>query len=82
MKNMDTWRFAHRFCGRIWIVGGCISLPAAIIPMLLVMGESVATIGYMGAACLVLPFIFIVVSIIFTENALKKKFDSFGHPKK
>ena len=45
-------------------------------------GESVDTIGYMGAACLVLPFIFIVVSIIFTENALKKKFDSFGHPKK
>ena len=82
MKNMDTWRFAHRFCGLIWIVGGCISLPAAIIPMLLVMGESVETIGYMGAACFVLPFIFIVVSIIFTENALKKKFDSFGHPKK
>ena len=82
MKNMDTWRFAHRFCGRIWIVGGCISLPLAILSMLAVIGKSENTIGYVGASWLFLPLILIVISIIFTENALKKKFDSFGHPKK
>ena len=81
MKNMDTWRFAHRFCGRIWIVGGCASLPLAIISMLLVIGNGENTIGYVGASWLFLPLILIVISIILTENALKKKFDSFGQPK-
>ncbi len=81
MKNMDTWRFAHHFCGRIWIVGGCISLPCAILSMLSVIGKSENTIGYVGASWLFLPLILIVISIIFTENALKKKFDNFGQPK-
>ena len=81
MKNMDTWRFAHRFCGLIWIVGGCVSLPLAIISMLLVIGKNENTIGYVGASCLFLPLILVVISIILTENALKKKFNSFGQPK-
>ncbi len=81
MKNMGTWKFAHRYCGRIWIVNGCISLLLAILSMLLVIGKDKNTVGYVGAAWLFLPLILIVISIIFTENALKKKFDNFGQPK-
>ena len=81
MKNMNTWRFAHHYCGRIWIVSGGVSLPLSILSMLLVIDKGENTIGYVGALWLFLPLILIVISIILTEKALKKKFDKLGQPK-
>lgn len=78
MKNMNTWKFAHRYCGRIWAVGGAVSLPLSTISMILVFGKSKNTIGYVGAANLFLPMILILISVILTEIALKKKFDGAG----
>lgn len=32
MKNKDTWKFAHDYCGRIWVKAGMILLvPSTII---------------------------------------------------
>ena len=29
MKNQDTWRFAHKHCGRIWMIWGTVLLAAS-----------------------------------------------------
>ena len=37
MKNKDTWKFAHKFCGRIWFICGLIMLPASVVALVLLM---------------------------------------------
>lgn len=79
MKNRDTWEFAHRYCGKIWFVCGLALIPIAAGVMLCFIGADTATVGYVGAAMLVLPLVLMVISIILTENALKKNFDTDGN---
>ena len=34
MKNMDTWKFAHDYCGKLWWkIGWIISVPSLLIPI-------------------------------------------------
>lgn len=40
MKNKDTWKFAHKYCGKVWYVCGIIMLPITVIFMLLVIGKN------------------------------------------
>lgn len=75
MKNKDTWLFAHNFCGKIWLIGGIIVLILSIAIMLSVINMDTDTIGYVGAGCSFLSIILIIISVFFTENALKKKFN-------
>ncbi len=76
MKNEDTWKFAHEYCGKIWFTSGIITLVLSIILMISVLGKSTDTIGYTGAACTIIPMVAIIFSIIMTEKALKAKFDN------
>lgn len=78
MKNDKTWIFAHKYCGKIWFISGIITLVVSIITMISVYGKNTDTVGYIGAACTVLPVISIIISIILTENSLKKNFDKSG----
>lgn len=48
MKNNDTWKFANRYCGKLWIRCGLILLPISITPMLLVIKEGNNTVGIMA----------------------------------
>lgn len=79
MKNRDTWEFAHCYCGKIWFICGLALLPVVIGVMLCFIGASTETVGYVGAANLVFPLLLIILSIILTENALKKNFDKEGN---
>ncbi len=80
-KNRDTWQFAHRYCGKIWIWGGLASFLVSVIAMLLVLGREIKTVGLVGALTLIPPFAVIIVSIALTEKALKKAFDRYGFRK-
>ena len=40
MKNKDTWKFAHKYCGKVWYVCGMVMLPITVIFMLLVIGKN------------------------------------------
>ena len=55
MKNIETWKFAHDYCGQLWWKIGNVSLILVFIQ------------------CIVL-----VLSILPTEHALKKKFYDDG----
>lgn len=81
MKNKDTWEFAHKFCGKLWLRCGLVLLPISIIPLIFVFNKSIDTIGNVGLIVCVIQLVPLVGSIIPTEAALKKTFDKSGKRK-
>ena len=77
MKNIDTWKFAHMFIGKILIFVGLALLVISVIAILFAGEAAVRN----GAFFLIVHILAFVVSIIVTEMALKKKFDSKGNRK-
>lgn len=78
MKNMDTWRFAHSYCGRLWRAWGAIMLPLSVLPMLFVIGAGADIAGYVGGAVCAVQIIPLAGAVIATELALRRRFDSEG----
>ena len=81
MKNQDTWDFAHKYCGRIWFKLGWGVLLLSVFPMLLVFKKDKDTVEFTGEIVFCLQIVPLIVSAIFTENALKKIFDKNGNQK-
>ena len=79
MKNVDTWAFAHRTCGKIWVRWGWAVLVVSVIPMLAVLGKDENTIGWVSTAICLLQLIPLLGSIVPVELALKKTFDESGN---
>lgn len=78
MKNAETWEFAHKFCGRIWFVGGLVMLPLSIIPLLFFIGGDEDTVSAVGSIVAFVQMIPLIGAIFPTEAALKKNFDKNG----
>lgn len=78
MKNMDTWKFAHHYCGKIWFICGLILLPITIIVLVSVFGKNINSIGTVGGICCFIQLIPFILSVIPTEIALRKYFDDNG----
>ena len=78
MKNAETWEFAHKFCGRIWFVGGLIMLPLSVIPLLFVIGGDTTAVSCVGSVVVFVQMIPLIGAIFPTEAALKKNFDENG----
>ena len=76
MKNKDTWEFAHKYCGKVWYVCGMVMLPITVIFMLLVIGKNEDCVGSMGGIICGVQLIPLIGSILPTEIALKKNFDT------
>lgn len=83
MKNEDTWKFAHNFIGKIWLVCGTVLLVVGTASFFTFTANknenaaSIASLVILGVQLLVL-----MCSIIPTERALKKTFDENGNRKK
>lgn len=78
MKNKDTWKFAHKYCGKVWYVCGVAMLPITVIFMLLVIGKSIDCVGTVGGIICGVQLIPLIGTIFPTEIALKKNFDKNG----
>lgn len=81
MKNEDTWQFAHEVAGKYWWKWGWISLPVAVVPMALLLGqpkETVATVGLLLMCLLMVPLIGVIP---YTEKKLRNTFDKDGNRK-
>lgn len=78
MKNRETWKFAHNYCGKIWLKTGIILLPISIAAMLCVIGKNEDAISVAGLIVTMADMTALVVSIFSVEAALKKTFDSDG----
>ena len=74
MQSPEAWEFAHKYIGKIWRVLGAVMLPIAAIVLLLFIGKEKDTVGNVGIIILWFEMISIIIPIIPTEKALKKKF--------
>lgn len=81
MKNMDTWTFAHRYCGRLWWIVGWISLPPSALVQLPFIGKSDDLISIVGSIMLIVQMMALVATAIPTELALKRTFNENGERK-
>ena len=78
MKNIDTWKFANEYGGRLcWIIGAIMIVPSALIqiPFYHSDGGIIAVVGLVLAA---VQCIFLLALILTTERALKKTFNDDG----
>lgn len=81
MKNQQTWDYAHRECGRLWVRWGVLMLVPAAVIMLLLLGKEIPTIGTVGGIFTVLQMIPLFLSIAIVEKKLREKFDENGLPR-
>lgn len=79
MKNRDTWDFAHKHCGKLWVRLGLILIPVSIIPMIFVFGKNKDVIGGLGCIISLVETAVLIISIFPTEKALKENFDENGN---
>lgn len=78
MKNAETWKFAHDYCGRLWLKTGCMILILSIIAQLPFLHSDQDTIGTVGCILCIIQTIALICSIIPVERALKANFDKEG----
>ena len=78
MKNEDTWRFAHEYCGRLWWRIGLIMLIPTVLVHIPFYNSSKDTIGIVATIVMTVQLIVLIASIFPTEIALKKAFNDDG----
>ncbi len=81
MKNEDTWKFAHDYCGRLWYKVGLIMLIPSVLVQLPFVKRSTDTIGIMTVVLETVQICVMIASIFPTERALRKTFDKYGNRK-
>ena len=78
MKNMDTWKFAHNYCGRLWYKIGCIMLLLTVVVQIPFFRSSEEVIGMVGLVLCTIQIVVLIASVFPTEAALKKTFHEDG----
>lgn len=78
MKNMDTWRFAHNYCGKLWWKIGWFSLFPSVVVQIPFFERSKDVIGIVGGIICMIQVVILIASIFPTEAALKKTFNDDG----
>ena len=78
MKNMDTWRFAHDYCGRLWWKIGWIMIVPSIIIHIPFYNSSEMAVSVLGIVVMTVQCILLIALIFPVENALKKTFNPDG----
>lgn len=81
MKNINTWQFAHHYCGQLWWKIGWIMLLPSFVIYLPFYSGSENTIGIIGSILVTLQCAVLILSIVPTELALKRSFTNDGTPK-
>ena len=81
MKNMDTWKFANDYCGKLWWkIGWVMIIPSALIHIPLYHSDE-NRIGIASVILVAIQCFIMIVSIFPTERALKKHFNDDGMPR-
>ncbi len=77
-KNADTWKFAHQYCGKLWMKLGILLLLATIVAMIPFTHSDDDTIGIVELIVTAVQVTVLLISIVPVEKALKKTFDENG----
>ena len=81
MKNMDTWKFANRYCGRLWITVGIPLTAAAVLVHTLLIKKSDEIVSAVGLSFMFVSLALLILSLILTERAIKRNFNDDGSRK-
>lgn len=81
MKNLETWKFAHGFCGRLWWKNGWVMLILSVLIEFLFYDSSENVIGTAGGILCLIQCAVLVISVFLTEKALKMNFTEEGFPR-
>ncbi len=76
VASREAWRFANEDCGRRWWRWGCALLIPSVVAMLPVYGADDGTVGIMGGIVAMIDCVIILLTILPTETALRRKFDN------
>lgn len=77
-RNLDTWKFAHNYCGKLWLKVGIILVVPTIIVQIPFAKSSVNTISYVTIVIEIIQLMVLVGSIFPVESALKRTFYDDG----
>ena len=78
MINMDTWKFANDYCGRLWFKIGWIMLIPSALLFVPVYNSNEDVVGIVGSILCVIQLFVLIAAIIPTEKALKNTFNDDG----
>lgn len=79
--NKDTWNFANKYCGKLWIKIGIIMLIISLIIQFLFINSNDYIITIISCMLCIIQAIVVIFSIIPVEKELKKNFDEKGAKK-
>lgn len=74
MLNMDTWRFAHDNCGRLWWKLGWLLLIPTLLVFICLTHASQNLLAGVGLGLCMIQLVVLVTSLIPTERALRQAF--------
>ena len=80
LASGESWVFAQRLCGRIWIGTGCALAVLAACAMPACGADSVRSAGLYGAAAVGIELVLMLLTGVPVEAALRRKFDKYGSP--
>ncbi len=83
MMSRDTWEFAHKYCGRLWLYFGLSMIPADLgalaLAAFLIPGVDGFAVAMGVAVFFEIALMFIPLAL--TERALDRNFDRHGRKK-
>lgn len=75
-KNRDTWEFAHRYSGELWVRSGVLTAIISVVLSLTL--QSLSNYNQLMLTLIYIQLIILLLVIPFTEIALRKTFDKNG----
>ena len=78
MKNANTWKFAHEYCGKLWWKIGAASVLPTILVHIPFFHSDENIIGIVGGIVAAVQCVIMLASVFLTEHALKKTFNADG----
>ena len=78
MKNMDTWKFAHEYCGKLWWKLGWLIMILTVLMYIPLYQSNDNIIGIAGVVLITIQCTVLIISIYPTEKALKEHFTDDG----
>ena len=81
MRNEETWEYAHRFFGKLWFRLGIAVGLISIIVLFFFIGKDKDTVGFAGLIICFVQMAVMLLPVIPTELALRRRFDKYGNRK-
>lgn len=79
--NQDTWDFAQKYAGKLWIRVGMVLLIGGILIQLPFIHGSESTFTILETVLICIQLVVLLATIIPVERALKQTFDEYGNYK-